>query len=103
MPFADAQMATDSKITEVYVYSGSARVTREAQVDLSVGENTLLFSGLPTSLDVNQIQVGLKEGVPIRLDNLKFNQVKDRKDTVEEARLKAALEELRDRIQNLNA
>ena len=103
MPFADAQMATDSKITEVYVYSGSARVTREAQVDLSVGENTLLFSGLPTSLDVNQIQVGLKEGVPIRLDNLKFNQVKYRKDTVEEARLKAALEELRDRIQNLNA
>lgn len=103
LPLSHAQTPTDSKITEVYVYSGSARVTRAAQAELSAGENILLFTGLPTSLDVNQIQVGLKEGVPIRLDNLRFQQVKDREDTAEEERLNKAIEELRNRIQLLNA
>lgn len=98
-----SQTSADSTISEVYVYSGSARVTRLASVALEAGENVLRFSSLPTHLDVNQIQVGLREGVPIRLDNLKFQQVKDREDSADEARLKDEIEALRDRIRVLNA
>ncbi|MCZ6673274.1 MAG: mucoidy inhibitor MuiA family protein, partial [Verrucomicrobia bacterium] len=103
LPFLQSQSPTDSTISEVSVYMGSARVTRLADVDLDTGENVLQFMGLPTRLDVNQIQLGLAEGVPIRLDNLKFQQIKDREDTAEEKRLKDEVEELRDRIQVLNA
>jgi uncharacterized protein (TIGR02231 family) len=98
-----SQTPVDSEITEVYVYQGSARVTREAQLDLVAGENELLFRGLPIQLNADQIQVGLKDGVPIRLDNLKFKQNQDREDTEEEADLKEKIEQLRDRIQILNA
>ena len=103
LPFLHSQTPTDSTISEVYVYMGSARVTRLADVDLVAGENVLSFSGLPTRLDVNQIQVGLVDGVPIRLDNLKFQQIKDREDTDIEETLKASIEALRIRIQVLNA
>ncbi|MDA0346950.1 MAG: DUF4140 domain-containing protein [Verrucomicrobia bacterium] len=101
--FLHAQTLIDSRITEVYVYTGSARVTRLADLDLLAGENVLRFSGLPTNLDVNQIQVGLVDGVPIRLDNLMFQQIKDRENTDIEETTKASIEELRSRIQVINA
>ena len=77
-----SQTTVSSTITEVDVYTGSARVTRHADVDLVAGENVLRFLNLPSPLDVNQIQVGLVDGVPIRLDNQKYQNVEDREDTV---------------------
>ena len=103
LPQLQSQTPTDSIITEVVVYMGSARVTRSVEVDLVAGENVLLFSGLPTGLDINQMQLGLVEGVPIRLDNLKFEPGKDREDTEEENRLKDEIEGLRGRIHSLEA
>ena len=103
LPHLQSQTPTDSTISEVHVYVGSARVTRLTDVQMESGENILRFTSLPTHLDVNQIQVGLKEGVPVRLDNLKFQQVKDREDTAEEQRLKDAIEESRDQTRLLNA
>ena len=103
LPFLYSQSPTESTISEVQVYTGSARVTRQTDVDLLSGENVLSFSGLPSSLDVNQIQVGFKEGVPIRFDNLKFQRIKDREDTDIEESLKDSIEELQGRIQILNA
>lgn len=92
LPPLQSQTPADSIITEVVVYMGSARVTRSVEVDLATGENVLQFSGLPTDLDINQMQLGLVEGVPIRLDNLKFEPGKDREDTEEEKRLKDEIE-----------
>ena len=99
----NSQTPTNSTISEAYVYMGSARVTRLADAQLESGENSLRFVNLPTHLDVNQIQVGLQDGVPIRLDNLKFQQVKDRDESAEEKRLKDAVEEKRDEIRLLNS
>ena len=98
-----SQTMVDSSISEVYLYQGSARVTRLANVDLSEGENVIQFSGLPTNLNTDQIQIGLKDGIPIRLDNLKYQRKEDREDTAEEERLKEEVEALRDRIQVLIA
>lgn len=98
-----SQTVVPSAITEVDVYSSSARVTRQAEVELDAGENNLRFLALPSGLDVNQIQVGLLDGVPIRLDNLKYELTKDRDDTAEEKRFKDAIEALRKRIKELNA
>ena len=98
-----SQTPTDSNISEVVVYMGSARVTRSIEGNLAAGENVLQFSGLPTDLDINQMQLGLVEGVPIRLDNLKFETTEDREDTEQEKRLKDEIERLRDRIHVLEA
>jgi len=103
LPQLYSQRTADSEISEVHIYAGSARVTRLADVELESGENVFQFLGLPSNLDVNQIQVGLKEGVPIRLDNLKFQQTEDREDTSEEKRLKDEVENLRDEIRLLNS
>ena len=103
LPPLQSQTPADSIITEVVVYMGSARVSRSIEVDLAAGENVLQFSGLPTDLDINQMQLGLVEGVPIRLDNLKFEPGRDREDTEEEKRLKDEIEGLRDRIGLLEA
>ena len=98
-----SQTPTKSIPSEVVVYMGSARVTRSIEGDLAAGENVLQFSGLPTDLDINQMQLGLVEGVPIRLDNLKFETTEDREDTEQEKRLKDEIERLRDRIHVLEA
>ena len=98
-----SQTQVSSTITEVDVYTGAARVTRHAEVDLDTGENVLQFSNLPSPLDANQLQVGLLEGVPIRLDNLKYEVVDDREDTADEKRLKDAIEAMQNSIKALNA
>lgn len=103
LPPLQSQTPADSIITEVVVYVGSARVTRSVEVDLAAGENVLQFSGLPTDLDINEMQLGLVEGVPIRLDNLKFEPGKETEDTEEEKRLKDEIKGLRDRIGLLEA
>ena len=98
-----SQTPTDSTLSEVVVYMGSARVTRSIEVDLAAGENVLRFSGLPSDLNMNQMQMGLVDGVPIRLDNLKFETTRDREDGAEEKRLKDEIEGLRDRLHVLKA
>ena len=98
-----SQTDVSSTITEVDVYTGSARVTRQADVTLEGGENVLRFLSLPSPLDANQIQIGLLEGVPIRLDNLKYEISKDREDNAEEKRIKDAIEDLQKEIKALNA
>ncbi|MCB1124017.1 MAG: mucoidy inhibitor MuiA family protein, partial [Verrucomicrobiae bacterium] len=98
-----AQTSVDSTITKIDVYSGTARVTRSSEVNLVAGENVLLFSGLPSQLDANQVQAAIAGNLETRLDNLKFQLIKDREDSAEEKRLKDAIEELRARIQVLDA
>lgn len=49
--------AFQSKIESVTVYSDRAMVTRTADVNLSAGDVSLVFPGLPASLDDNSLQV----------------------------------------------
>ena len=39
-------LPAESKITRVTVYPGSARVTRQAKVDLSAGEQSIIFENI---------------------------------------------------------
>ena len=100
---AQAQNSIVSAITEVDVYASSARVTREAEVKLTAGENVLRFSNLPSGLHVNQIQVGLLEGSKVRLDNLKYHIITEREDTAEETKLQAAIKTISEQIEVLES
>ena len=69
-----------SKIEEVTVYTGSARVTRVAKVTLPVGEHTVIFEDVVSNIDENSLNVaGLGEakvtlfGANIQTEQLKFN------------------------------
>ncbi|MBF0511460.1 MAG: mucoidy inhibitor MuiA family protein, partial [Candidatus Omnitrophica bacterium] len=71
-----------SKISEVTIYPGGALVTRQADVDISEGEQTLLFEDIVPSIDENTLTVkaqGLAEaqiyGAFIKTEN--FSQVSD--------------------------
>jgi uncharacterized protein (TIGR02231 family) len=46
-----------SKITHVTIYPGAALVTREAQVDVSAGDHTVLFENIVPQIDENTLTV----------------------------------------------
>lgn len=56
LSFAD-NILSGSKITEVTVYPGSARVNREAAIDLSAGSQSIVFEDILGKVDENSISV----------------------------------------------
>ena len=58
MPAAGAEsMPANSKISAVTVYPGSARITREAKVDLTPGSHSIIFSDIVPQFDENSLTV----------------------------------------------
>ena len=55
--FAQQEVQVKTNITEVTVFLKGAQVTREAQVNLSAGNNYLVFDQLSANLNPNSIQV----------------------------------------------
>ena len=93
-------LSSESNITEVTVYPGSARVTRQANVDLSIGEHSVVFEGIIPQLDENSLTVTGKgtAGVKIFGAYIKREYSKVAADArVEE--LKTLIEDLTDEIQ----
>ncbi len=60
-------LPAESSITEVTVYPGSARVTRQANVDLSIGEHSIVFEGIIPQLDENSLTVTGKGTADVRI------------------------------------
>ncbi|MBI4617202.1 MAG: mucoidy inhibitor MuiA family protein [Planctomycetes bacterium] len=54
-----------SKISHVVVYPQSAEVTREREVEVSVGLNQVPFSGLVANLDAGTLRASTDEGVDV--------------------------------------
>lgn len=50
-------LSSESKISQVTVYPGSARVTRQVQVDLSVGAHSIILENIIPRLDENSLTV----------------------------------------------
>lgn len=60
----------ESRVTEVTVYSDSARITRDARVELSAEPRVFAFRRLPGWVDDGSVQVSVSEGtiVDVRVD-----------------------------------
>jgi uncharacterized protein (TIGR02231 family) len=69
---SDSDLQVRSRVSEVTVYSDRALVTRNAEVDLQTGERTVVFSGLPSSIDPASIQVTGSGGAVLK--DVKVNQ-----------------------------
>ncbi len=55
---AQQPINASGKVNEVTVFSQGALVTQTATFDLKTGENRVKISGIPTSIDLNSVQVG---------------------------------------------
>lgn len=60
-----------SKVVSATVYSQGAQITRVAKFNLEKGENKVVFSNLPPSLDENSIQINCAEATIVSVTNQK--------------------------------
>ncbi len=99
-----AELPSESKVTEVTVYPGSARVTRQANVDLSVGEHSIVFEDIVPQLDENSLTVTGKGVASVKIFGayIKREYLKEEADKrVQE--LEALIQDLADQIQMENS
>jgi uncharacterized protein (TIGR02231 family) len=100
-------MLLESEIKKVTVYSDRALIERVAVVNLSVGEHSLIFGGLPISIDTNSIQAagGQKcilleiKAKDIHLDEIPDEQKKELHAEIEQ--LQIQIDEINDKIEIL--
>ncbi len=89
-------------VKKVTVYtSGSARVTREAKVDLPKGRSVLLSQPLPARADVSSVQASVKiEGAEVVIESVETRrELAERKDMdARRAEHNRALEEMEDAL-----
>jgi len=92
-------ISKDSKITEVTVYPGSARVVRELQVDLKQGEHTIVFENIIPRIDQNSLSVSGKGTAEVKIFGATFKE-EFLKETSDERvnELEKKIESLRDQI-----
>lgn len=64
-----------SRVTAVTVYPSQARITREAEVQLPAGESLVEFTGLPTGLDEDSVQVSGKTAAGVTILNYEIREV----------------------------
>lgn len=60
-----------SKVVSATVYSQGAQITRVAKFNLEKGENRVVFTNLPPSLDENSIQINCAEATIVSVTNQK--------------------------------
>jgi uncharacterized protein (TIGR02231 family) len=96
-------LPAESNITEVTVYPGSARVTRQVNVDMSIGEHSVVFESIIPQLDENSLTVTGKGTADVKIFGayIKREYSKDAADArVKE--LESLIERLADRIKMEN-
>ncbi|MBN1869463.1 MAG: mucoidy inhibitor MuiA family protein [Candidatus Omnitrophica bacterium] len=95
-----ANLPAESKISEVTVYPGSARVTRQANIDLSVGEHSIVFENIKPQLDENSLTVTGKGTAQVKIFGA-YIKSEYSKETADERvkELEALIESLSDQIQ----
>ena len=62
----------ESTITRVSVYPGSARITRQAQVNLSEGEHTIVFDNIIPMIDQNSLSISGQGNAQVKLYGASF-------------------------------
>ncbi|MFA6378621.1 MAG: mucoidy inhibitor MuiA family protein [Candidatus Omnitrophota bacterium] len=65
-------ITSGSKITQVTVYPGSARITRQAQVNLSAGEHTIVFDHIIPAIDQNSLSIAGQGQAKVKLYGASF-------------------------------
>ncbi len=96
-----SQTDVDSNISEVILYQGNAKVIRVAEVEVTAGENILMFHELPSFLNAQQVNLGTDGGVAVRLDNLSYKVIDDREDSELETGLKSEIEGIEKAVEAL--
>ena len=70
-----AEVPASSQITKVTVYQDRALVTREAEVELAEGPNTILFEGLPSTLLEDSLRADGKGSAPVAIDGVELKKM----------------------------
>ena len=101
-------MILKSEIKSVTVYKDRALIERITKPNLSQGEHTLLFSGLPMGIDTNSVQLsGGKQSIlqDLKVKDVYHEKVPDEKknDILEEVEeLEGLIAKINDRVNNSN-
>jgi len=69
-----ADIAADSKITQVMVYPDSVLITRQAEVKLNAGGNKVIFSDIIPEIDENSLKVSLGQDSGAKLLGAQLKQ-----------------------------
>jgi len=90
---------SESKITQVTVYPGSARVTRQVHVNLSTGAHSLILENILPQLDENSLTVTGKGAADVKIFGAAIKRVYS-KDAADQrvGELEALIEKLADEI-----
>lgn len=96
--FAD-NYPSESKISQVTVYPGAARVTRQVQVDLPVGEHSIILENIIPHLDENSLTVTGKGLASVKIFGVAIKRVYSEKAADQRVDdLQALIEKLADDI-----
>lgn len=103
MSFAD-EITAESKIVSATVYTGRAKVTRVAEVDLPKGAHTVIFKGLPAILLPDSLRAEGTARADVKFGAVAHKQVMSAQLTsARENELNAELEKLQDQVTLLNS
>lgn len=100
--FADT-LEVESKVTRATVYTNSAQVTREVQVDLKEGLHEVVFTNIPEHLNENTLTVSAKGTAQAKILDAKIKKI-----FLEEAqselvrKLEDQIQDLEDEVTGLN-
>jgi len=96
--FAD-QLPLKSKISQVTVYPGSARVTRQVQVDLATGAHSIILEDIVPQLDENSLMVTGKGAADVKIFGVAIKRIYSEKSADERVKeLEALIEKFADDI-----
>ncbi len=78
-----AGIKTDTKITDVTVYTSGARIFAEKRVDVPAGTSTVRFTGISSELDTESIQVSAEGAVTILSVNHELDYLSEKEQSPE--------------------
>lgn len=101
---ADKDIVAESAIKAVTVYTGRAKVTREAVVDVPAGARTVVFKDLPATLLPDSLRAEGKSKASVKFGAVAHKQVMSSQLTsAREKELTEKMETLQDQLSLLNA
>lgn len=95
------KITAESEITEVTVYPGSARVTRQVNTELPIGEHSIVFEHIIPRLDENSLTVTGKGTANVKIFGAYIKREYSKEAADERVKeLEALIESLKDQIQS---
>ncbi|MEZ0260734.1 MAG: mucoidy inhibitor MuiA family protein [Alphaproteobacteria bacterium] len=98
------EFKAESKIVSATVYTGRAKVTRVAEIDLPAGAHTVVFTGLPAILLPDSLRAEGSARADVKFGAVAHKQIMSSQLTsARENELNAELEKLQDQVTLLNS